>query len=49
MADEQHGCPFAPRCPEVTDKCREQAPPFQEQEPEHRWACWHPCGLERVS
>ena len=45
LADEQVGCPFAPRCPEVSDKCREQAPPFAEQEPEHRWACWHPCGL----
>jgi oligopeptide/dipeptide ABC transporter ATP-binding protein len=49
LADEQLGCPFAPRCPDVTDKCREQAPPFEEQEPGHRWACWHPCGLERVS
>jgi oligopeptide/dipeptide ABC transporter ATP-binding protein len=43
---EQVGCPFAPRCPSVTDKCREAAPPLEEQEPGHVWACWHPCGLD---
>jgi oligopeptide/dipeptide ABC transporter ATP-binding protein len=36
------GCPFAPRCPRATDECREVAPPFAEQEPDHAWACWHP-------
>jgi oligopeptide/dipeptide ABC transporter ATP-binding protein len=46
LAREQVGCPFSPRCPSVTEKCREHAPPFEEQEPDHRWACWHPCGLE---
>jgi oligopeptide/dipeptide ABC transporter ATP-binding protein len=45
LALEQVGCPFAPRCPDVTDKCRQHAPPFDEQEPEHMWACWHPCGV----
>jgi oligopeptide/dipeptide ABC transporter ATP-binding protein len=40
------GCPFAPRCPRVTDECRENDPPFSEQEPEHAWACWHPYGPE---
>jgi oligopeptide/dipeptide ABC transporter ATP-binding protein len=38
------GCPFAPRCPNVQDLCRQSAPPFTEGEPGHRWACWHPCG-----
>jgi oligopeptide/dipeptide ABC transporter ATP-binding protein len=38
------GCPFAPRCPRATEECRENAPPFIEQEPEHAWACWHPYG-----
>ena len=42
--EQPAGCPFAPRCPDVTDKCRELAPPFAEQEPDHLWACWHPCG-----
>jgi oligopeptide/dipeptide ABC transporter ATP-binding protein len=36
------GCPFAPRCPNVQDLCRESAPPLAEQEPEHAWACWFP-------
>jgi oligopeptide/dipeptide ABC transporter ATP-binding protein len=38
------GCPFAPRCPNARDLCRETAPPFEEGEPGHRWACWYPCG-----
>jgi oligopeptide/dipeptide ABC transporter ATP-binding protein len=45
LALKQVGCPFSPRCPNVTQKCREHAPPFEEQEPAHLWACWHPCGL----
>ena len=40
------GCPFAPRCPRATDECRENEPPFSEQEPQHAWACWHPYGPE---
>jgi oligopeptide/dipeptide ABC transporter ATP-binding protein len=36
------GCPFAPRCPNCRDRCREEAPPFSEGEPEHWWACWFP-------
>jgi oligopeptide/dipeptide ABC transporter ATP-binding protein len=44
LATHPRGCPFAPRCPAATDKCRETAPPFEEQEPGHRWACWHPAG-----
>jgi oligopeptide/dipeptide ABC transporter ATP-binding protein len=44
LAGQPAGCPFAPRCPESSDKCRETAPPFAEQEPDHRWACWHPYG-----
>jgi oligopeptide/dipeptide ABC transporter ATP-binding protein len=38
------GCPFHPRCPNAQDRCRESAPPFEEQEPDHRWACFFPCG-----
>jgi oligopeptide/dipeptide ABC transporter ATP-binding protein len=44
LAGQRRGCPFAPRCPEASDKCRETTPPFAEQEPGHRWACWHPHG-----
>jgi oligopeptide/dipeptide ABC transporter ATP-binding protein len=35
------GCPFAPRCEFADEECGEN-PPFAEQEPGHRWACWHP-------
>jgi oligopeptide/dipeptide ABC transporter ATP-binding protein len=45
LARPRIGCPFAPRCPDATDHCRETEPPFAEQEPDHMWACWHPCGL----
>ncbi len=37
------GCPFAPRCPSAGDRCVKENPPLAEQEPGHRWACWHPC------
>jgi oligopeptide/dipeptide ABC transporter ATP-binding protein len=36
------GCPFAPRCRHAADDCLAAAPPLAEQEPGHRWACWHP-------
>jgi oligopeptide/dipeptide ABC transporter ATP-binding protein len=42
------GCSFAPRCPDVREDCRLQAPPLAEQEIGHWWACWHPCGKEAV-
>jgi oligopeptide/dipeptide ABC transporter ATP-binding protein len=35
------GCPFRPRCGSATDECA-TAPPFEEHEPGHWWACWHP-------
>jgi oligopeptide/dipeptide ABC transporter ATP-binding protein len=35
------GCPFRPRCPRATDTCVEM-PAFEEHEPQHSWACWHP-------
>jgi oligopeptide/dipeptide ABC transporter ATP-binding protein len=38
------GCPFAPRCPDVQQDCRERPPLLQEHEPGRWWACWHPCG-----
>jgi oligopeptide/dipeptide ABC transporter ATP-binding protein len=41
------GCPFAPRCPRAQDVCREQAPPFEEGERGHWWACWFPHGVAR--
>ena len=37
------GCPFHPRCPNARERCSESAPPFEEQEPDHSWACFFPC------
>lgn len=35
------GCPFAPRCPHVLDRCqRGKAPQLVDVAPDHRCACW---------
>lgn len=34
------GCPFAPRCKYVVDKCLEENPPLEEIKPQHYAACW---------
>jgi peptide/nickel transport system ATP-binding protein len=34
------GCAFAPRCPFAIDKCRKEAPPYEEKQPGHWAACW---------
>jgi oligopeptide/dipeptide ABC transporter ATP-binding protein len=36
------GCPFAPRCERVSDRCRTHTPPLEEIRPGHEAACWHP-------
>ncbi|CAN5757429.1 MAG: ABC transporter ATP-binding protein [Acidimicrobiia bacterium] len=33
-------CPFAPRCPYVFDRCREENPPLLEVKMGHSTACW---------
>jgi peptide/nickel transport system ATP-binding protein len=39
------GCPFAPRCPYVQDKCRNAKPPLTPSSvPGHSYACWFPLG-----
>jgi len=45
------GCPFAPRCPYVMDRCRTEDPPLAAagEEPGHISACWLPHrGSERA-
>jgi len=34
------GCPFAPRCAYVMDKCREEFPPETQIAPSHTTCCW---------
>ncbi len=34
------GCPFAPRCPEATDRCRRQDPGLEQVAEGHHIACW---------
>jgi peptide/nickel transport system ATP-binding protein len=38
------GCPFAPRCVYVMDRCRQEEPPLDPagEEPGHLSACWLP-------
>ena len=37
------GCRFAPRCPYVQDKCRQNDPPLRTaSSPDHLFACWFP-------
>ncbi len=40
MVDLEPGCPFAPRCPLVEDRCRTEEPPLSTAEAEHPTACW---------
>lgn len=40
LLKEPVGCPFAPRCSFVKDKCREENPVLEEFAPHHRVACW---------
>jgi oligopeptide/dipeptide ABC transporter ATP-binding protein len=45
------GCPFAPRCFNVQERCRVEMPPL-EQAPRaaegHRIACWYPAEGETL-
>lgn len=36
------GCRFHPRCPYVTEICRQKAPPFKDHGGGHYVACWQP-------
>ena len=41
------GCPFAPVCPEVDDRCRAEMPPLTEAGPGRRVRCFRPLEEER--
>ena len=36
------GCAFAPRCALADQRCRAEYPPYEEKQPGHWAACWHP-------
>jgi peptide/nickel transport system ATP-binding protein len=36
------GCRFHPRCPYVTEQCREEVPEFIDHGDDHYVACWNP-------
>jgi peptide/nickel transport system permease protein len=40
--DHSPGCPFAPRCPAASDRCRTDLPLLKALANGHRVACWHP-------
>ncbi len=45
LAHPPKGCRFAPRCPNVQDRCREEMPPLAERDtPGHEFACFYPVG-----
>lgn len=40
VLEEEAGCPFAHRCPLVTDQCRRTIPPMKELKTGHHCRCW---------
>lgn len=40
LLNEPQGCPFAPRCDYVIDRCRVERPPLLPVSPTQRAACW---------
>jgi len=40
--DQSPGCPFAPRCPAASSRCRTELPVLTPLADGHRVACWHP-------
>jgi oligopeptide transport system ATP-binding protein len=45
------GCPFAPRCFNVQERCQQENPPLDaapDAAPDHQVACWYPAEGERL-
>ena len=40
LASFTEGCPFAPRCNYVVERCKQENPPLETVAPGHRVACW---------
>jgi oligopeptide/dipeptide ABC transporter ATP-binding protein len=46
LAAPRQGCSFAPRCPAVQARCREEEPPLiANGRADHLYACWYPCDV----
>jgi oligopeptide/dipeptide ABC transporter ATP-binding protein len=41
-ANPPSGCKFHPRCPRMTEECRNEIPLLEDHGNEHEVACWHP-------
>ena len=51
LSREIAGCPFAPRCFNAQDRCRQEMPPLEaapDSAPGHDVACWYPAEGERL-
>jgi peptide/nickel transport system ATP-binding protein len=47
LIDPPKGCRFAPRCPYVQERCRQEQPPLIEADtPGHLFRCWYPVGTD---
>ncbi|HUI02156.1 MAG TPA: ABC transporter ATP-binding protein [Acidimicrobiales bacterium] len=44
LAANLTGCRFAPRCPYVQDRCRQEEPPLRTAGQGHEFRCWYPVG-----
>jgi oligopeptide/dipeptide ABC transporter ATP-binding protein len=42
LTDPPGGCRFAARCRFADERCRAEEPVLGGEDPEHRYACWHP-------
>ena len=47
LKDPAPGCLFAPRCPNVGERCTREVPPLELHAARHWAACWHPVAAPR--
>jgi peptide/nickel transport system ATP-binding protein len=49
LRDPAPGCLFAPRCPNVIDRCTRDTPPLEQHGVGHWAACWHPVATPQAA
>jgi peptide/nickel transport system ATP-binding protein len=49
LRDPAPGCLFAPRCPNVIDRCTRDTPPLEQYGVGHWAACWHPVATPQAA